>query len=212
MNKFEPVTVNGIYNMRLQGYEGALPSILSGFGFIEGSSINTIRLQISRCAACGKNIICLDGKIIYPHGSSRQPCPSEVPEALRQDYIEACLVEPDSKKASAALSRRCLQNMLRNNGIQSSNLSKEIDEAMKTLPSSLAESIDAIRQVGNFAAHPLKSTSTGEIVDVEDGEAEWALEVLEDLFDYYYVQPAVIQRKRDAMNQKLASFGKSPLK
>lgn len=196
----------------VSGHAYALPDIFCGFSLTEGFSIGIIGLQISRCAACGKNIICLDGKMIYPRGSSRQPCPIEVPEVIRQDYIEACLVEPDSKKAAAALSRRCLQNLLHNNGIKSSDLSKEIDEAMKTLPSSLADSIDAIRHIGNFAAHPLKSTSTGEIVDVEDGEAEWALDVLEDLFDYYYIQPAVIQRKRDAMNRKLAGLGKPPLK
>jgi hypothetical protein len=33
--------------------------------------------------------------------------------------------------------------------------------------------LDAIRTIGNFAAHPIKSTSSGEIVDVEPGEAEW---------------------------------------
>ncbi|OEU42170.1 hypothetical protein BGV40_11030 [Methanosarcina sp. Ant1] len=150
--------------------------------------------------------------MIYPLGSSRLPCPSVVPEDIRQDYNEACLVEPYSKKASAALSRRCLQNMLRSNGIKKGDLSKEIDEAMKTLPSSLAESIDAIRQIGNFAAHPLKSTSTGEIMDVEDEEAEWALDVLEDLFDFYYVQPAVTKRKREAMDKKLTDLGKPLLK
>jgi hypothetical protein len=29
-----------------------------------------------------------------------------------------------------------------------------------------------VRTIGNFAAHPIKSTSTGTIVDVEPGEAE----------------------------------------
>jgi hypothetical protein len=36
--------------------------------------------------------------------------------------------------------------------------------------------IDAIRNVGNFAAHPLKSTNTGLILDVEPSEAEWPLD------------------------------------
>ncbi len=39
--------------------------------------------------------------------------------------------------------------------------------------------IDAVRVIGNFAAHPIKSKSTGEIVDVEPGEAEWNLNTLE---------------------------------
>lgn len=41
-----------------------------------------------------------------------------------------------------------------------------------------------MRNIGNFAAHPLKDTSTGEILPVEAGEAEWNLETLEALFDF----------------------------
>lgn len=211
VNKFELVEIDGLHCEQWKSLS-ALPRILSELSLVNGFNDEFIDLKISRCVNCGKNVINLNDEMIYPLGSSRPPCPSEVPVAISQDYNEACLVEPYSKKASAALSRRCLQNMLRDNGIKNSDLSKEIDEAMKTLPSYLAESIDAIRQIGNFAAHPSKSTSTGEVVDVEDEEAEWALDVLEDLFDFYYVQPAVTKRKRDAMDKKLADLGKPVLK
>ena len=43
----------------------------------------------------------------------------------------------------------------------------------KKLPSHLKEQIDAIRNIGNFAAHASKSKSTGTIVDVEPSEADW---------------------------------------
>ena len=36
------------------------------------------------------------------------------------------------------------------------------------------------------------------------GEAEWNLDTLESLFDYYFVQPAAIKAKRDALDRKLA--------
>lgn len=208
MNKFELTEVENNTKGRIY----PVGDILSKLSLIDSFKGEVIELSVSRCANCGKNVISLNGKLIYPLGSSRPPCPSEVPTNISQDYTEACLVEPFSKKASAALSRRCLQNILRDQGIKHGDLSKEIDEAMKTLPSNLAESIDAIRHIGNFAAHPIKSTSTGEITDVEDEEAEWSLDVLENLFDFYYVQPAIIKRKRDAMNQKLADLGKPPLK
>ena len=92
------------------------------------------------------------------------------------------------------------------------NLSEEIDEAMKTLPSHLSEAVDSIRQVGNFAAHPIKSTNTGLIVDVEVGEAEWNLDVIEQLFDFYYVQPARTKLKKDILNLKLKEAGKPEMK
>lgn len=152
---------------------------------------------------------------VRPFGSKRPPCPSEVPENIASDYKEACLVFPFSAKASAALSRRCLQNLLRDAAkVKPSDLSKEIQEVIDSgkLPSQLSDSIDAIRNIGNFAAHPMKSKSTGEIVDVEPEEAEWNLDVLESLFDFYYVQPAKIAKKREALNTKLSEAGKPPMK
>lgn len=94
------------------------------------------------------------------------------------------------------------------------NLSDEIQQVIDTgkLPSSLVESIDAVRNIGNFAAHPIKSRKSGEILPVEPGEAEWNLDVLESLFDFYFVQPEVLKKKRTALNDKLKGAGKSPMK
>ena len=83
---------------------------------------------------------------------------------------------------------------------------------MGSLPSYLASAIDAVRQIGNFAAHPTKSVNSGAIMAVEPGEAEWLLDTLEGLFDLYFVQRAVLQRKKDALNAKLKEAGKPPLK
>ncbi|MBC7878230.1 MAG: DUF4145 domain-containing protein [Anaerolineales bacterium] len=152
---------------------------------------------------------------VRPFGSNRPPCPEEVPFNIASDYKEACLVFPFSPKASAALSRRCLQNLLRDVAkVKPSDLSKEIQEVIDSgkLPSQLADSIDAIRNIGNFAAHPIKGKITGEIVDVEPEEAEWNLDVLESLFDFYYVQPAKVAKKRDALNAKLTQAGKPLMK
>jgi len=150
--------------------------------------------------------------MVYPLGSTRPPCPNEVPVKIAQDYNEACLVEHLSPKAASALARRCLQNMLHERGISKKNLSKEIDEAMKSLTSHLSEAIDAIRTIGNFAAHPIKSINTGNIVDVEEGETEWILDVLEQLFDFYYVQPTITKAKRAALNAKLVATGQKKMK
>ena len=153
--------------------------------------------------------------LVRPRGSLRPPCPPEAPDFLRGDYAEACLVLSDSPKAAAALGRRCLQTLLHETlGIKGRSLSDEIDTLLKdgNLPSGLQDSVDAIRNVGNFAAHPLKSEQSGLILEVEPGEAEWTLEVLEELFDFYFVRPKRIQEKRDAMNAKLAQAGKPNMK
>src|SRR5208283_3742535 len=153
--------------------------------------------------------------LCYPKGMNRSPLPNEVPEEYASDYREACLTLPDSPKASAALSRRCLQNVLREKAnVKASDLAKEIQQILDEgkLPSQLLQSLDAVRNIGNFAAHPIKSKTTGEIIDVEPGEAEWNLDVLEALFDYFFVQPAILQAKRDALNAKLKEAGKPEMK
>ncbi len=148
---------------------------------------------------------------VYPKGISRAPCPLEVDEIFSVEYEEACLVIQDSPKASAALSRRCLQSLLREKvGVQKDNLEKEINEAIEKerYPSYIAGLLHALRQVGNFSAHPQKNTSTGEIIEVEPGEAELCLDILESLFDFHFVLPSKIASQKEKINEKLEKAGK----
>ena len=156
--------------------------------------------------------------LVRPRGTQRPPCPEPVKREaidIAADYAEACLVLPDSPKASAALSRRCLQALLKlKAGTTKHDLNDAIQEVLdsRQLPSYLATGLDAVRNIGNFAAHTQKSKATGEIIDVEPGEAEWNLDVLEGLFDFYFVQPDIALGKRSALNKKLAQAGKPPMK
>ncbi len=152
--------------------------------------------------------------IVNPIMYYRKTISVDVPKEYNQDYKEACEVLHISPKASATLSRRCLQNILRNHvKVKKSSLNNEIQELLdkNTLPPYLSDSIDAIRNIGNFAAHPEKSKKSNEIFDVEPGEAEWTLEVLESLFDFYFVQPKILETKKNKLNQKLLKFGKPPM-
>src|ERR1035438_8377188 len=99
------------------------------------------------CAACGRVVVNLGRllqrvdrtggvswvpnpttfNLVYPKGISRSPIPSEIPPEFATDYRQACLVLPDSEKASAALSRRCVQHLLREKaGVKKDDLAKEI--------------------------------------------------------------------------------------
>jgi hypothetical protein len=151
----------------------------------------------------------------YPRAISRAPLSKDVSENFASDYRESCLTLADSPKASAALSRRCLQLILREIAkVRPGNLADEIQQVIdsKTLPGHLIDSLDAVRNIGNFAAHPIKSKASGEVIEVEPGEAEWNLDVLESLFDFYFVQPAQLKRKRDLLNAKLKDAGKPEMK
>jgi len=149
-------------------------------------------------------------QLLYPKGALR-PVSEEVPEEYASDYREAVAVLALSPKASAAMSRRILQQLLREKcGIAPSSLAKEIGEftSRSGIPSYLSDAVDAVRNVGNFAAHPLKDTNTGSIVDVENGEADWLLDVLDAMFDYVFVQPSRLEKRRTSLNAKLRSMGK----
>lgn len=151
---------------------------------------------------------------IYPHRKNVFISP-EVPERYAKDFREALLVLDLSPTASAALSRRILQNVLRDEfNIQPNNLVSEINAFIDLpgIPSYLTDAVDAIRNIGNFAAHPSKNTNTGEVVTVEQGEAEWLVDVLDALFDFQFVQPKKLQERRDQLNKKLQDLGKPPMK
>jgi Domain of unknown function (DUF4145) len=155
---------------------------------------------------------------VQPRGANRGPVPDEIPPPIAQDYVEACNVLPVSAKASAALSRRCLQHMLRSHGYKAKDLANEIDlllketDPLKALPMRLRETIDAIRNFGNFAAHPNEDKATLEIINVEPHEAEWCLETIEELFEHFYVGPAIAAAKKAALNAKLFAGGKPQAK
>ena len=55
----------------------------------------------------------IEKKTAISYISGRMPAAPEVEPQFAEDYNEACLVLPFSPKASAALSRRCLQNIIR---------------------------------------------------------------------------------------------------
>ncbi len=151
-------------------------------------------------------------RMIYPKTAKRPEVNlNDVPEEYLNDYHEACNIIGESPKASAALSRRLLQALLRNEAkVKRGNLSDEIGLVIDSsdLPTRISSMLDGVREVGNFAAHPTKSQNTGEIVDVEPGEAELNLEVNEALFDHYFTRPKMQQARLDGINRKLKDAGK----
>jgi len=153
-------------------------------------------------------------KIIHPATNAFQYS-EDIREKYLEDYEEAIKVLSASPKASAALTRRLLQNILREEyGISEKSLIKEIEIFIKKndIPSHITDAVDAVRQIGNIAAHPSKDLSTGEIVPVEKGEAEWLIEVIEQLFDFVFIQPKKLEKRKQELNLKLEKLGKPKMK
>lgn len=89
--------------------------------------------------------------------------PEYIPKPIRNDYEEACAIVESSPKASATLSRRCLQGMIRDfwNISGKANLYQEID--------AIKEKVDRI-------------------IDVDTNEAETLIDLIEMVLEEWYIR------------------------
>jgi hypothetical protein len=118
--------------------------------------------------------------------SGARPFPAYIPKPILDDYNEACLILNDSPKASATLSRRCLQGMIRDFwGISKARLLDEIVELKDKIDPTTWDAIDAVRSVGNIGAHMEKDINL--IVDVDPEEAQQLIGLIEFLLKDWYV-------------------------
>lgn len=118
--------------------------------------------------------------------TTSKPMPPYVPGAIVADYEEACAIKTLSPKASATLSRRCLQGMIRDFfGIKKNRLIDEIEAIKDEIDPSTWAAIDAVRQIGNIGAHMEKDIDL--IIDVVPEEAELLIKLIESLIQDWYI-------------------------
>jgi hypothetical protein len=118
--------------------------------------------------------------------SSAKVFPDYIPQPIRDDYVEACKIRDLSPKASATLSRRCLQGMIRNFWkISKGRLIDEIDAIKDKVDADTWLAIDAVRKIGNIGAHMEKDINV--IVDVEPEEAQMLIGLIELLTKDWYI-------------------------
>lgn len=178
------------YTSRTSSFENS-----SGYNNL-GNTIDAdaISLEFYKCPNCKEISIYLYGKgkktndifiPVRPNSLAKQ-FPDYIPSFILDDYNEAYAILYLSPKASATLSRRCLQGMIRDFwGIVKSRLVDEINELQSTVSPSQWKAIDSLRSIGNIGAHMEKDVNI--IVDIEPNEAEQLLKLIELLLDKWYV-------------------------
>jgi len=183
-----------------------------------GENLPFREIGFYKCPVCGKIIIQLCDQItsltspeelvLFPSELTPPEVNDCIPEFLRKDFQEASMIRTLSFNASAALSRRCLQNIL----IQKAkvnpkeNLYNQIEYVIsnKLLPADLLEILHEVRDIGNFAAHP-KFDLQGVILDTTQEEADFNLDVINQLFDYYFIREERIKAIKKSIQSKKAS-------
>jgi hypothetical protein len=138
----------------------------------------------SWCDFVGSTEVCsIEPRVCHAHLSD-----SDIPERYLKDFNEAASICHLSPKASAALSRRILQDILKYH-YQILEFNK-----LSEVPFRIKEYAESIRLIGNCSAHASENKITGEIVEVEPNEAIDLLVFLESLFDYAFIEPKKLER------------------
>ena len=168
------------------------------YGSVDGRfpTNSCMKLEIFRCPneSCKKEMVRITGYngaldnakiLVYPQ-AVYEHFPDYIPENIRHDYEEACLIKDRSPKAAATLARRCLQGMIRDYWqIKGSNLNDEINQLQGVIPALQWSAIDALRKIGNIGAHMEKDTSL--IVEISPDEADQLLQLIELLMKQWYI-------------------------
>lgn len=155
-----------------------------------------VKIEYFTCPKCKKTVVCAEGtgshvkftkKQLLPK-SSAKIFPDYIPSAIRQDYEESYSILKLSPKASATLSRRCIQGMIHNKWkIKLKNLNQEITALKDKIDPTLWSAINSLRQIGNIGAHMEKNIDT--IVNIDPDEAEKLLKLVEILVKEWYIIP-----------------------
>lgn len=143
--------------------------------------------------------------ILLPRGTAKV-FPDYIPEGLRHDYVEACLIADLSPKAAATLCRRCLQGMIRDFwqvNTKSRKLWDEMKEIKEKVDPDTWSSIVALKDLGNIGAH--MELDVDVIVDVEPDEARLLIELIESLFEDWYINREQRRQRNEALKAAVAA-------
>ena len=119
--------------------------------------------------------------------SIAKPQPGYIPEPIVDNYKQACRIRDLSPNASATMSRRCLQGMIRDfwKVEEKRNLLDEIKAIKDRVEPATLEAIDAARKIGNIGAHMEQDVDL--ILNVEPNDAQVLIKLIEILFKDWYV-------------------------
>ncbi|MCD4733483.1 DUF4145 domain-containing protein [bacterium] len=152
-----------------------------------------------------------DIRSFYPPKGKLQ-LSKDIPEEYRTEAQEAHLCLEHSAAASALLSRRLLQKILRKkfkvlqvkrDAKKWTSLFDEIKDFLDNNPYAplLKTGLEHIRQLGNIAAHPPGEEEALTIVDISYGDAKYLLNfITKQLFQVAFINEAEQKRMDAALN------------
>lgn len=112
-------------------------------------------LTTCMCTRCNNFSIWYKKEMIYPASSIASLPTEDMPEDVKEDFLEARNIVNASPRASTALLRLALQKLLPHLGEKGENINEEIGNLVKKgLPEKIQKALDSLRVIGNNAVHP----------------------------------------------------------
>jgi hypothetical protein len=158
------------------------------------------QVSSTRCPTCDRLIVnlCTKEGCTYPALPAFSNRPAE--------YHVASQIIFYSAEASAAISRRLLQRFLAAHvEAGGGGLADQISRAVLNpeLPLYLKDALRTYARVAKLDSGYSKNLHPEALTPVEPGEAEWLLDVLQPLFELYFVQPARLRRTQSALEEQV---------
>jgi Domain of unknown function (DUF4145) len=112
-------------------------------------------LFISRCFSCKALSVWHADSILYPAHRFEVEPNDDMPPDVNADFFEAAAIVEASPRGAAALLRLAIQKLMKHLGQTGKDLNADIGALVnKGLDPTIQKALDAVRVIGNNAAHP----------------------------------------------------------
>lgn len=132
----------------------------AGFYYICGNRFSLIPeladWAFAECTNCGHLTVWHRDEMVYPERIPVDEPNADMPDKVKECYLEAASVLRDSPRSAAALLRLGLQHLLPTllGEKATGKLYADITEYSKSAPVQIAKALDTIRLAGNESVHP----------------------------------------------------------
>jgi hypothetical protein len=157
---------------------------------------DVVNLYLSRCYACEGMSVWLKDELIWPSIKLEVEPHADMPNDIKEDFIEAASILKASPRGSAALSRLVVQKLMAHLGGRGKDINANIAYLVRGgLETEIQMALDIVRVTGNNAVHP------GELALKEDAGTAMALLQLVNL---------VVERRIAVQKRIEEMFGNLP--